>query len=286
MLAECHGHIFMNGMNYLDAVKMHRGHVCEEVVRGYLEDYQSLGITYFRDGGDSYGVSQWAMHVAEEYGIQYRTPVFAIYKRGHYGGIVGRDFDDMKGYHELVREVRRLGGHFIKIMISGIVDFSKMDVITGEPLDQIEVKEMINIAHEEGFSVMVHANGDVAVRNALLGGADSIEHGYFMDEECIALMAETNVVWVPTLVPVGNLIGKGRYSDENLKNVLLRQKDNVLRAYRESVSLAVGSDAGAYGVIHGVATLEEYHAMRGIDRTTGEIEGYLEAGAQKIMDKF
>lgn len=58
-------------------------------------------------------------------------------------------------------------------MISGLMDFSQYGVLTGEPLPPDLIRDMIACAHNEGFSVMAHANGDEAVRAALAGGVDS-----------------------------------------------------------------------------------------------------------------
>ena len=115
---EGHMHIFMNGINYKEAVCAQQNGVDVTVIRKNLEAYRKRGITWLRDGGDIYGTSKKTMELAGEYGITYRTPVFAIHKQGHYGGIVGRSFDSMKEYQELIRELRRQGGHFVKIMIS------------------------------------------------------------------------------------------------------------------------------------------------------------------------
>ena len=41
-----------------------------------------------------------------------------------------------------------------------------------------------------------------------------LEHGNYMDEETVAMLAESSTVWVPTLVTVRNLLGCGRYDDE------------------------------------------------------------------------
>lgn len=70
---------------------------------------------------------------------------------------------------------------------------------------------MIACAHDEGFSVMAHANGDEAVRAALAGGVDSIEHGAYLTDETLCQLAESRAVWVPTLVTIGNLIRCGRF---------------------------------------------------------------------------
>ena len=101
MLGECHAHAIMDGMNYKAAVALHRDGVCEKIVRGHLEAYRKAGITFVRDGGDAKEVSKLAKELAPEYGIDYRTPVFALHKRGHYGGIVGHPFDTWQEYRTL-----------------------------------------------------------------------------------------------------------------------------------------------------------------------------------------
>ena len=90
MFGECHAHLFMDGKNYRQAVADHREKVNETKVREHLKAYQQAGISFIRDGGDKYGVSEKAAKVASEYGIEYSTPIFAIHKQGTYGGIVGR----------------------------------------------------------------------------------------------------------------------------------------------------------------------------------------------------
>ena len=62
-----------------------------------------------RDGGDHLGASEYARSISEEYGIEYRTPLYAIHRNGHYGGIVGRGFDDLKEY--IVRLAQKTREH-------------------------------------------------------------------------------------------------------------------------------------------------------------------------------
>ena len=142
MFGEGHAHLFMNGYDYRKAVETHKGHIREDILRGYLEEYRKRGITFIRDGGDDLGVSSFVKNIAAEYGIDYRTPVFAIHKNGHYGSIVGKGFDTVKEYENLVREAKRQGADFIKLMVSGLVDFSKYGVITSTPLSRDEMKEL------------------------------------------------------------------------------------------------------------------------------------------------
>ncbi len=258
---ECHMHIFMNGIDYRRAVQLQKNGVDETVIRNHLKEYQRRGITWLREGGDIYQTSRRTMLLAPEYGITYRTPIYAIHKKGHYGAIVGREFETMKEYHGLIQNLRSQGGHFVKIMISGIMDFVHGG-LTEESLSDEEIKEVIHIAHEEGFSVMAHTNGARAVRAAALFGADSIEHGNFCDEDALEAMASAPVVWVPTLVTVRNLIGDGRFPKEVVEEIWQGQKRNLRRAYDLGVHLALGSDAGAFRVLHGQGLLDEYEAFR------------------------
>lgn len=209
MFGECHAHALMNSVNYRAAVELHKEKVNESAVRKCLEAYKEAGVSFVRDGGDPYGVSELAAKLAPEYGIDYRTPIFAIHKNGHYGSIVGRGFADIKEFHQRVKEAKEAGADFIKIMTTGLLDFNNHGRVTGTPLEAKEVKEMVHIAHEEGFAVMSHTNGAYGTRAAIEAGVDSLEHGNYMDEETVTMLAESSTVWVPTLVTVRNLIGCG-----------------------------------------------------------------------------
>ena len=145
MFGENHAHIFMNGINYKAAVNRHKRGVDTEVIHEHFRAYQEKGILFIRDGGDDLGVSEKAKEIAPQYGITYRTPIFAIHKKGHYGGIVGKSFENMREYTELVKEVKRRGGDFIKIMTTGIMNFDTDGSVTEEALKAEEVKEMVHI---------------------------------------------------------------------------------------------------------------------------------------------
>ena len=245
MFGENHAHIFMNALDYRQAVKDHKNGPDEKLIREHLKAYQRTQDSFVRDGGDYLHVSLRAREIAPEYGIDYRTPVFAIHKKGHYGGIVGRSFETMKEYAALVQEVKQENGDFIKIMTTGIMDFDTDGSVTGSPLSFQEVKEMVHIAHEEGLSVMSHTNGARAVKEAALAGADSIEHGNYVDTEAVNIMAEKGTIWVPTITVVKNLLGKGRFSDQILSKIWEQGKENIRKGYDAGVKLALILDEWA-----------------------------------------
>ncbi len=250
MLGECHAHVIMDGKNYKEAVALHKNDVAESVIHQCFEKYREAGIPFMRDGGDSYGVSKRAKDIALEYGIEYVTPIFAIHRKGHYGGIVGRSFADLKEYHALVTEVCQSGGDFIKIMVSGLIDFSEYGKLTEKGLPAELIREMIHIAHEEGMSVMAHCNGARTMQAAAAAGVDSIEHGAYADTESLQTMAENHVIWTPTVSPIGNVRGGGRFSDEVTEAIMAEHLKSIREFAKLGGRIALGSDAGAWRVPH------------------------------------
>jgi hypothetical protein len=259
--SECHAHMVLDGKNFRAALERHEKCPDEIFIRETLEAYREAGITYIRDGGDNEWTSVRARELAPEYGIEYRTPIFAIHKNGFYGKIVGRCFDTIAEYRSLIDEVRAEGGDFVKVMLGGILDFGVYPQITGGGLPGSWMKEMVHIAHEEGFSVMAHVNGEEPIREALEAGIDSLEHGFLQTEETLDILAQCGAVWVPTLSPVMNQIGDGRFPDEALVAYGQGQMEMIRLALSKGVKLAVGSDAGAYRVMHAKGLEDEIRWM-------------------------
>lgn len=286
MFGECHAHIIMDGVNYRHAIDLHRNGPDDNVIREHLKIYQDRGIIFVRDGGDALGVSARAKELAPEYGIDYRTPVFAIHKEGHYGSIVGKSFSTMPEFYKRVLEAKEQSADFIKIMTTGLLDFNAHGAITGTPLDTTEVKEMVHIAHEEGMAVMSHTNGTYGVQAAVEAGVDSLEHGNYMNEESLTMLSESHTVWVPTLVTVRNLLGDGRYADETLKPIIETAEENVRKAFRLGVKVAPGSDAGAYRVLHGQGIQDEMQAFVQILGNEEKAYQWLMEGEMEIRKKF
>lgn len=262
MLGDCHIHMVLDGVYYRDAIAAHRAGTRDDIIIPRLKDYARRGITWLRDGGDAFGAGERARALAPDYGITYRTPTFNICLKGRYGAFIGRTFETLADYRALVAEVRSRRGDFIKLMISGLMDFDRFGVITSESLTLSQMKELFKIAHGEGFSVMAHANGADTVKRALEAGVDSVEHGAYLDDEAVAMLAASGAVWVPTLATIGNLIGCGRFPDGVLRPLLALQMKNVAACARLGGRIALGSDAGAYRVYHGQGALDEYALLK------------------------
>ena len=284
MFGDCHIHMILDGVYYRTAIDAQRARPDEALVRARLAAYRDAGIHFLRDGGDAWNVGAFAAKLAPEYGIDYRTPVFPIHKRGCYGSFIGRGFGDMKECAALVRAAKDAGADFIKFMISGLMDFNCYGRITGTPLEAWEIREMIHIAHDAGLSVMAHANGADTVKAALEAGVDSIEHGAYLDGEAIVMLAECGAVWTPTLATIGNLIGEGRYPDAVLRPLLELQMNNVRECARIGGRIALGSDGGAYRVPHVQGAMDEYALLK--CALGGGADRILEAGEAEVRRRF
>ena len=256
-LCECHGHIFMDGEDYKAAKTRHKNGIDENDIRLHLRQLRSAGVVYFRDGGDALGVSLRARELAGEYGIEYRSPAFAIHKKGRYGSIVGRAYESYSDFEGLLEEVKTRKGDFVKLMLSGIVTFGSYGELSCPSLNGEEIRTLVRLSHEAGFAVMVHVDGDEAVSAAVEAGADSIEHGYFLAEKTVEAMAERDTLWVPTLSAVAAFAEREGYDSTVAAETLRIQQQRVCCALERGVLVCSGSDSGAWGVPHGMGIQTE-----------------------------
>lgn len=74
-----------------------------------------------------------------------------------------------------------------------------------------EIYAAVDEAHRAGLTVAVHVYGGEAARNAILGGDDSVEHGYELTDELLDLMKQKGTYLVATEMPAQN----GNYKAEN-----------------------------------------------------------------------
>ena len=107
-----------------------------------------------------------------------------------------------------------------------------------------EIKAAVEEAHAAGMTVAVHATRDEAARNAILGGAESIEHGFQLSDEILKLMKEKGTVLVGTDFPTEHLqamnssVGEGP-DPKTAGDAII---DRLRRAYKIGVPMAFGTD--------------------------------------------
>lgn len=282
MKSDCHMHMVLDGYDWKTAISQHASAPNEVFIRKTLQTYADAGYTYLRDGGDRWGVGKKARELAVSYGITYRTPLSPLCKKGHYGAFIGETYENMKEYASLVRKMGAQGCDFIKIMISGLMDFDHFGVLTEEGLPSDEIRELIHIAHEEGFAVMAHCNGARTAEAAAAFGVDSIEHGAYLDLDAMQTMVQMGTVWVPTLSTIGNLRGKGRFSEDDVIRIFESAINSCAAFASLGGLIAPGTDAGAWSVPHGSESEEAY-----LKQALGDnAEAIVSVGIKTIQDRF
>ena len=281
-MVDCHIHMVLDGENWKTALQRHASGVDVPWVHTVLAAYRDAGFTYLRDGGDRWGAGKLARELSPQYGITYRTPLANLCRAGHYGGFIGQSYENFREYRKLVQQHRKDGADFIKIMISGLMDFDHYGVLTHSGFAPGDIRELVHIAHEEGFSVMAHANGAETVLAAAQAGVDSVEHGAYLNAEALCAMRENKTVWVPTLSTVGNLRNKGRFSQPDVEKILHSAMENVAAFAQMGGLIAPGTDAGAWQVPHSIDS--EYRLLQ--EALKDNTEAVLNRGVAAIVAKF
>jgi imidazolonepropionase-like amidohydrolase len=107
--------------------------------------------------------------------------------------------DGPMGFVRAIREQMENGVDHIKLNLSGGVFGPSWDRHWHSFLLAEELEAAFAICRQRGYPVMAHATNPEAVKAAVRLGAKSVEHGYIMDEECLALLRERGTWYVPTL---------------------------------------------------------------------------------------
>ena len=105
-----------------------------------------------------------------------------------------------------------------------------------------EVRAAVTEAHNAGLTVAIHVYGGEAARNVILGGADSIEHGFNLSDELLQLMKEKGTVLVGTDFPEEHLKAMDFNVSVGGKTLGQRIVDRLRRAHRIGVRLVFGTD--------------------------------------------
>jgi imidazolonepropionase-like amidohydrolase len=111
-----------------------------------------------------------------------------------------------------------------------------------------EVEALVDEAHRLGMRIAAHAQGTAGVKRALRAGVDTIEHGFYLDDESIDLFLRKDATLVPTLAIMhqicehGALLGLPAPSIEKAKRAREDHLKSVQKAIAGGVRIATGTD--------------------------------------------
>jgi len=159
------------------------------------------------------------------------------------------------------REQLRAGADCIKVCATGGV-MSEKDEPASRGLTMEEMRAAIEEAHNVGAKTLAHAQGTQGIKNAVLAGIDSIEHGFFLDGEAIEMMIERGVFLAPTLSAVYHIVANGErmgipeYGVRKATAAREAHVESFRRAVQAGVKVAMGTDAATPFNYHGKNALE------------------------------
>jgi imidazolonepropionase-like amidohydrolase len=205
--------------------------------------------------------------------------------------------DGVEAMRHKAREVLRAGADWIKLCTSGGV-LSANDAVNVSQFTVEEIAVAVYEAAAQHRSVMSHAMSASGIKNAVIGGVRSIEHGCLIDEEAIALMKRHGVFLVPTLKAPEDVIAGAERKPGTLPEAMVDKSRSVMEQHRRGfraaveagVRVAMGTDSavGPHGenlrelalmVANGMSPMQAIVAstrscaeLLGIDTTTGTLE--------------
>lgn len=143
------------------------------------------------------------------------------------------------------------GADLLKVIASGAV--LAYGGVPGAPeMTREELAAVVEVGHAAGIKVAAHAHGAQSIKDAILAGADSIEHASLADEEAIRLAAARKVAFSMDVYN-GDYIGSvGR--ENGWPQEFLRKNEETTeaqrlafeKAYRAGVPIVYGTDAAVY----------------------------------------
>ena len=269
-LIDIHTHLTI----YQDPVLLNPGGEGKAVLRGAFLAWQALraGITTMRDMGGYRHVDidlRNSIAAGQIPGPRLLCAGKVIATTGGHIYYVAREADGPDEIRKAAREQLKAGANFIKVMCSGGVE--RVDEsIDAVQLGMDEISAAVRVAEDNGTVVAAHAHPRRAMKEALLAGVTSIEHGSLLDEEVAEIMAEKKAFLVPTFsvyAAIANL-GLPGLSDR-AKFVYDAKKKSFEIALKRGVSWGVGTDSGAFSPVSSI--VDELIIIHDLGVSTAEV---------------
>jgi imidazolonepropionase-like amidohydrolase len=171
----------------------------------------------------------------------------ALIATGGHGWASGTSVE-VDGPYEVRRAAReqlRQGADWIKLMITGGVASSTETMVeTQMTMDEIEAA--VAVAKIKGKRVAAHIGGAEGAKMAVRAGVASIEHGYHLDDEAIAMMVDHGTTYVPTLAVTQDmefvLANNAEFAIKKILAAAPQHLESFQRALAAGVRIATGED--------------------------------------------
>ncbi|MFO7941673.1 MAG: amidohydrolase family protein, partial [Bacillota bacterium] len=167
-----------------------------------------------------------------------------------------RPVDSPDEARKAAREELAYGADCIKIIATGgVMSMGTDHTVRG--LTEEEMRAAIEEAKNRKKKTLAHAQGTEGIKNAIRAGINSIDHGFWIDDEAIEMMLDRDVFMVPTLAAVHHIVEAGTekgvppHAVEKAKIGQQAHLESFARALESGVKIAMGTDAGTPFNRHG-----------------------------------
>ena len=255
-LIDAHIHVCYNGAESVFALleRPRDALVLEavDIVRRIL----SHGTTTVRDiGGEKY--IEMSLRSAIQAGFiqgpRMKTSGRVISMTGGHAHFIAREADGPDEVRKAAREQIKAGADTVKLMATGGSATPGQDIMASQ-FTVAEIKAAVETAHMMGRTVAAHCHGTGGIKNCILAGVDSIEHGTYLDEETADMMVANGAALVLTL-GVGNPdlesypLSPVQQADAERRRPMIEKgigqiRKTIALARSKGVLLGSGSDAG------------------------------------------
>jgi imidazolonepropionase-like amidohydrolase len=158
--------------------------------------------------------------------------------------------DGPEEIRKAIRQEIKYGSDWVKLLVTGAYQ-SVGDDPRNVAFSLEELEAAVSEANRHNVPVAAHAHAADGIKQAVAAGVRSIEHGTFIDDEGIQMMAAKGTFLVPTIY-VGDYYTEGdklRAQDKQ-DDYATHQRGKFLaavgRAHKQGVKVAVGVDLGGY----------------------------------------
>jgi imidazolonepropionase-like amidohydrolase len=271
-LIDAHIHLALCCRNgSLSADKLSPQDLDRQQMQALFDQLVQAGVTLVRDGGDRQVLNLQARQLAAanpEQGLQIVATGEALRRHGGYGSFLGRGYRSRADLETLLTEAIHSGVDQLKVVVSGVISFSEYGVVKGPLLPAADLALIVKTARSHNLKIMAHASSPEAVDLAVTAGVDSVEHGYFVRKETLQKMADQQIAWVPTIIPVASQLCESQASRyTNVEQAVIRkayreQLEKLHFAFACGVPVGVGTDAGAVGVRPSESLVKEMKLYR------------------------
>jgi len=243
----------------------------EEVLRAVMERYARRGIFSIKDMGHKSAIGLKARIVAKGL-MSVRTAAFALIKKGGYGTFLGKCVEGKEEIKKAVKEISDAGADFIKVINSGIVSTGTARHVTEGGFTFEELKVICAEAKKRDLEIACHANSDNAIRDAVMAGVSSLEHGFFISGDTIRLMVEKGTSWTPTAFALLALAPSLAPTEKrHIQEVIEGHLASMYFAASIGLKLRVGTDSGSKGTRHGESYFDELRLFEKAGLTLSQI---------------